>query len=149
VRQGNDFERADRPEDAAAAYRRALSYNGDNQLALAGLERIARATEIRDRLKLARERMKKKEWAAARIEVQTVLRLEPENAEAKALKKEIAAVLAAEALPTKLDADTEKTAQQFFHTKPVTLRFKDTDIKEVLEVISRTAGVNIVTDESL
>ena len=31
----------------------------------------------------------------------------------------------------------------------MTLRFKDTEIKEVLEVISRTAGVNIVTDESL
>ena len=66
VRQGNDFERVDRPEDAKAAYRRALSYNGDNQLALAGLERIVRATDIQDRLKLARERMAKKEWGAAR-----------------------------------------------------------------------------------
>jgi general secretion pathway protein D len=149
VRQGNDFERVDRPEDAKAAYQRALSYNGDNQLALAGLERIVRATDIQDRLKLARERMAKKEWGAARIEVQAALRLDSENADAKALKKEIAAVLAAEAAPSKLDADTEKAAQQFFHTKPVTLRFKDTDIKEVLEVISRTSGVNIVSDESL
>jgi general secretion pathway protein D len=36
-----------------------------------------------------------------------------------------------------------------FSTKPVTLRFRDTDIKEVLEMFSRTAGVNIFTDESL
>ena len=149
VRQGNEFERVGRLDDADVAYRRALSYNGENQLALAGLERIARATDIRDRLKRAHERMGKKEWGAARIEVQAVLRLDPENAEAKALKKEIATALAAEAAPSKLDADSEKTAQQFFHTKPVTLRFKDTDIKEVLEVISRTSGVNIVSDESL
>ena len=149
VRQGNEFERVDRLDDASVAYRRALGYNGENQLALAGLERIARKNDIQDRLKLARERMVKKEWGGARLEVQTVLRLDPENAEAKALKKEIAALSTAEAPPSKVDADTEKAAQHFFHTKPVTLRFKDTDIKEVLEVISRTAGVNIVTDESL
>ncbi len=31
----------------------------------------------------------------------------------------------------------------------MTLRFRDTDIKEALEVFARTAGVNIFTDESL
>jgi general secretion pathway protein D len=149
VRQGNEFEQIQRLEDAAAAYRRALTYNGENQLALVGLERIGRATEIRDRLKQARERMAKKEWGPARNEVQAVLRLDPENAEAKALKKELAAMVAAEAPPSTIETDAEKAAQQLFSAKPVTLRFKDTDIKEVLEVISRTANVNIVTDESL
>jgi general secretion pathway protein D len=149
VRQGNEFEQIQRLEDAAAAYRRALTYNGENQLALVGLERIGRATEIRDRLKRARERMAKKEWGPARIEVQAVLRLDSENAEARALKKELAAMVAAETPPSTIETDAEKAAQQLFSAKPVTLRFKDTDIKEVLEVISRTAGVNIVTDESL
>jgi len=149
VRQGNEFEQIHRLEDAAAAYRRALTYNGENQLALVGLERIGRATEIRDRLKRARERMANKEWGPARNEVQAVLRLDSENAEAKALKKELAAMVAAEAPPSTIQIDAEKAAQQLFSAKPVTLRFKDTDIKEVLEVISRTAGVNIVTDESL
>ena len=32
VRQGNEFERIDRLDDASVAYRRALGYNGENSL---------------------------------------------------------------------------------------------------------------------
>jgi general secretion pathway protein D len=149
VRLGNDYERDNRLDDAQGAYRRALGYNGENQLALVGLERIASATETQERLARARDRMAKKEWKAAQAEVQVILRGNPENAQAKALKREIATQLAKEAPVSKVDADAEKLAQQLFSTKPVTLRFRDTDIKEVLEVFARTAGVNIFTDESL
>jgi general secretion pathway protein D len=81
--------------------------------------------------------------------VQAALRIDPEHLPAKALKQELAVKLAAETAPSKLDTDPERLAQQLFATKPVTLRFRDTDIKEVLEVFARTAGVNIFTDEAL
>jgi general secretion pathway protein D len=149
VRLGNDAERDNRLDDAKVAYRRALSYNSGNQLALVGLERISRAADIQERLGLARDRMAKKEWRAAQAEIRVVLRLDPDNAQAKELKQEVATQLAKEAPVSKLDTDAEKLAQQLFSTKPVTLRFRDTDIKEVLEVFARTAGVNIFTDESL
>ena len=80
VRLGEELEQSDRPEDAQTAYRRALGYNGENQLALVGLERIGRAGEIRDRLARARQRIAKKEWRAAQSEVQAVLRLDPDKA---------------------------------------------------------------------
>jgi general secretion pathway protein D len=86
-------------------------------------------------------------WRAARPR-SAALRLDPENAR-QGLKQEIALKLATEAAPSKVDADPERLAQQLFAMKPVTLRFRDTDIKEVLEVFARTAGVNIFTDESL
>ena len=149
VRLGEELEQSDRLEDAQTAYRRALGYNGENQLALVGLERIGRAGEIQDRLARARQRIAKKEWRAAQSEVQAVLRLDPDNAPARALKQEIAAGLTPDSLAAKAEADPEKLAQMLFSTKPVTLRFRDTDIKEVLEMLSRTAGVNIFTDESL
>jgi general secretion pathway protein D len=149
VRLGNDAERDGRLDEAQAAYRNALGYNGDNQLALLGLERISRAKDIQERLGMARERMAKKEWRAAQAEIRAVLRLDPENAQAKELRQEVATQLAKEAPVSKLDTDAEKLAQQLFSTKPVTLRFRDTDIKEVLEVFARTAGVNVFTDESL
>jgi len=149
VRLGEELEKSDRLDDALTAYRRALGYNGENQLALAGLERIGRADEIQDRLARARQRIAKKEWRAAQSEVQAVLRLDPDNAPARALKQEIAAGLTPESLAAKAAADPGKLAQMLFSTKPVTLRFRDTDIKEVLEMFSRTAGVNIFTDESL
>jgi general secretion pathway protein D len=149
VRLGEDLEKSDRLEEAQTAYRRALTYNGENQLALVALERIGRAGEIQERLARARQRVAKKEWRAALSEVQAVLRLDPDNAPAKALKPEIAAGLTPESLAAKAAADPGKQAQMLFSTKPVTLRFRDTDIKEVLETFSRTAGVNIFTDESL
>ncbi len=149
VRLGEEFEQSNRMEDAETAYRRALAYNGENQLALTGLERIGRAGEIQDRLARARQRIAKKEWRAAQSEVQAVLRLDPDNAPARAIKLEIAAGLTPDSLAAKAEADPGKLAQMLFSTKPVTLRFRDTDIKEVLETFSRTAGVNIFTDESL
>lgn len=149
VRLGNEAERDDRLQEAAAAYRRALVYNGENQLALQGLERIARVTEIKERLGVVRERMAKKEWRAALAEVQAILRIDPDNATARDLRREIGDQLAKEAPVPKPDTDAERLALQLFSTKPVTLRFRDTDIKEVLEVFARTSGINIFTDESL
>lgn len=149
VRQGQELERAGRLSDAEVAYRRALGYDGENQLALTGLERLARADAVKDKLARARERMGQGEWRAALSDVQAALRLDPDNGPAKALRQELNTKLAAEAASARAEADAERQAQQLFATRPVTLRFKDTDIREVLEVFQRTAGVNIVPDESL
>jgi general secretion pathway protein D len=149
VRLGKEAERDDRLEDAKVAYGRALAYNGENQLALGGLERIARAADIQERLGLASERMARQEWPAALAEVEAVLRLDPDNVRAKTLKQEIAARSAKEAPVSALDTGSAKLALQLFSTTPVTLRFRDTDIKEVLEVFARTAGIDIFADDSL
>jgi general secretion pathway protein D len=149
VRQGQEFEQAGRLNEADVAFRRALGYDGENQLALAGLERLARADLVNERLARARERMGKNEWRAALADVQAALRLNPEHAPAKALRQELNAKIVVEAASARVETDPERQAQQIFSTKPVTLRFRDTDIKEVLEVFARTAGVNIFTDESL
>lgn len=147
-RQGLDLEKADRLEEAAAAYRRALGYNAESTAAQAGLERITVRRQVEERLARARQRMEKAEWRAAQAEVASALRLNPDSAQAKALQQQIAPHLKAEAPPPKPE-DAEPAAAQLFSTRPVTLRFRDTDIKEVLEVFARTAGVNIFTDESL
>jgi len=147
VTQGNQFLAAARPDEAAAAYRRALRYNAENRAALEGLERIAVHRQVQERLARARERMDKREWRAAQTEVLMALRLDPENTQARELQQQLAAQLRAEVPLPKTDG--EKAAAELFSTQPVTLRFRDTDIKEVFEVFSRTTGVNIITDESL
>ncbi len=141
---GKEMEQAGRLEDAAAAYRRALDYSGENRPAQDGLDRIARLRQVRQQLARARELMDKRDWQAAQAEVAAALRLMPGDPDAKLLKQEIDAKLTAEA-PPKRSAEP----LDLFSTQPVTLRFRDTDIKDVLEVLARTAGINIVTDESL
>jgi len=149
VRQAQELVKAQRLEEATAAYRRALGYNAENRAAQEGLDRLAVLRQVGERLARARERMEKAEWPAAQAEMAAALRLDPEHPQARELQKEIALRLQAETPPPKEEVDSEKAAAQLFSTKPVTLRFRDTDIKEVLEVFARTAGVNIFTDESL
>jgi general secretion pathway protein D len=148
VKRAQDLLKADRVEEAAEAYRRALGFNAENQAAQAGLERITALRHVRERLTRAQERMEKAEWRAAQTEVAAALRLDPEHSQAKALQEDLSLRLKAEAPPAKAEAE-ERAAAQLFSTTPVTLRFRDTDLKEVLEVFARTAGVNIFTDESL
>jgi general secretion pathway protein D len=145
--QGNDLLAAERIDEAAAAYRRALRYNAENLAALEGLERIAVHRQVLERLARVRERMDKGDWRAAQNDVLVALRLDPENTQARELQAQIAARLRGEVPLPKTDG--EKAAAELFSTQPVTLRFRDTDIKEAFEVLSRTAGVNIITDESL
>lgn len=149
VRQAQELVKAERLEEASTAYRRALGFNAENRAAQEGLDRLAVLRQIGERLTRARERMEKTEWRAAQGEVAAALRLDPEHLQARELQQEIALRLKAEAPPPKTEVDAEQAAAQLFATKPVTLRFRDTDIKEVLEVLARTAGVNIFTDESL
>ncbi len=148
LKRGQELEKADRLEEAVVAYRRALGYHSENTAAQAGLERITLQRQVEERLARARERMEKGEWRAAQAEVTSALRLNPDSAQAKALRQQIAPHLKAEAPPPRPE-EAEQAAAQLFSTQPVTLRFRDTDIKEVLEVFARTAGINIVTDESL
>jgi general secretion pathway protein D len=147
VTQGNQLIADGRVDEATSAYRRALRYNAENLAALEGLERVSVYRQAQERLARTRQRMDKGDWRAAQNEVLMALRLDPENAQARELQAQIAAQLRAETPLPKTDG--EKAAAELFSTQPVTLRFRDTDIKEVFEVLSRTAGVNIITDESL
>ncbi len=149
VKQAQELEKAGRVEEAAVAYRRALAYNAENRTAMDGLDRLALQSQISARLVRARERMEKADWRGALAEVAAVLRVNPDHPQARELQKEILLRLRAELPPPKGEVDGEQAAAQLFSTKPVTLRFRETDIKEVLDVFARTAGINIFTDESL
>ncbi|HWU36399.1 MAG TPA: secretin N-terminal domain-containing protein, partial [Candidatus Acidoferrum sp.] len=148
-KQGQQLLAENRLDEAAAAFRRALIFDSENSAAQAGLSRIVVQRQVEDRLAIAQARMEKGEWRAAQAEVASALRLDPDNPRALQLQKEIALRLKAAGPPPKEETDEELAAKQMFSTQPVTLRFRDTDIKEALEVFARTAGVNIFTDESL
>ncbi len=146
---GQELEAASRLDEAQAAYRRSLSYNSENTAALAGIGRLAVTRQVADRLAKARERLAAGDLQAAQTEAAGAARLDPGHVEAKALLQQIGAQLKAKEAPAPPKTDGERSAALLFSTKPVTLRFRDTDIKDVLEVFSRTANVNILADEGL
>ena len=149
LKPAQEAEKAGRVDEAAVLYRRALAYNAENRAAQEGLDRLAMRSQISTRLTRARERMQKAEWRGALADVAAVLRVAPDDPEAQSLQQEISLRMKADTLVPKPEADGEQTAALLFSTKPVTLRFRDTDIKEVLDVFARTSGINIFTDESL
>jgi general secretion pathway protein D len=148
VRQAGELERAERVDEARAAYRRALTYNAENRPALEGLERLNRAGMVRERLARARDRAERGDLRAALSEAAGVLRAEPGNLQAQELRQQLLDRLATEA-PAVSGTDGEQAVLALFPARQVNLRFRDADIKEVLEVFTQTSGVNIVTDEGI
>lgn len=147
--QAQELEKAGRLDEAALAYRRALGYNSENTAAQDGLTRLVAQRQVLEKLGIAKERMQKAEWRAAQAEVAAALRLDPDNPQARELQRQIQVQLRAELAAPKVEAESDQAAALLFSTQPVTLRFRDTDIKEVLEVFARTSGINIFTDETL
>ena len=144
-RQGEAQERAGQAEEARKSYERALAYNAENVGARAGMSRIVGRAKALEAMARARTLMGKGAHQEAVQEAQVAVELAPDMPEAAAALAEARAALA-KAAPG-LAADGEPLA--LFPDRPVTLRFRDTDIKEVLEVFTRISGVNIVTDDAV
>jgi len=129
-----------RLDDAEAAWRRVREADGGNARARGGLAEIAAARRHAAMLTEAEALLKKNETATAETRVRTVLAENPSHAEARALlgrlQEQEAKQQPAAALKSPL-------------AKPITLEFRDTPLRTVFEVISRTAGVNFVLDKDV
>ena len=148
-REGTRLEREGALDDALTAYNRALQYNPDHMTARAAAARVTerrRAVTLLNRAKEAAQRGAFRDAARLLTEAR---RLAPGHPEVEALFAEVTArAEVAEALEAQQRAaDTRGLVA--LPLKPVSLRFKDTDIKEVLEVIAGLGGVNIFLDEGL
>jgi general secretion pathway protein D len=128
---------------AEALYRRALALHPENVRARTGLAGIAADRRHPQMLQEAETLLAKKDFAGAEAKVRAVLADDPNHAEARALLRRIADAGAgaarASALPV-LTAGADKL---------VNLEFRDAGLKQVLEMISRTARVNFVLDRDV
>ena len=142
-RQGEAREQAGQLDEAKALYERSLSYNAENAASRLALSRIAGQAKAAEAVTRARALLAKGGAQEAVAEAEAALALVPDLPEAQAVLAEARAALA-KAAPA---ADGESLG--LFPEKPVTLRFRDTDIKEVLDVYARISGVNILTDDAV
>lgn len=126
---------------AEAKYRQVLAEDAHNGRALAGLEALERAKKHDVLLAEARVLFEKGEIEEARHRVRAIMSENGAHAGATALLRKIEEKLAAEnAVPTTL---------QLALKKPISLEFRDANIKSVFEVISRTSGINFVFDKDV
>lgn len=137
-RKALDEERYD---EARAAFQRAMTWQPGSPRAQEGLNAIAAAQRHAKWLSAAQQSLDRKEDKEAENWVRMVLTEDPQHRKARTLlqgleeagqQKKTGAALLAEA-----------------YRKPITIEFKDTPLKSVFEVISRTSGLNFLFDKDV
>jgi general secretion pathway protein D len=143
-RQGDALQRAGKFEEAKARYERALSYNSENSAARTALHRLVRRAKAAEAVERARSLLGKGAFPEAVAAAEAALQLEPDLPEATAVLEEARAALGKAAR-----AGREADPLAAFPLRPIAMQFRDTDIRQVLEVFAQLSGLNILTDDAV
>ncbi len=138
---GNNARIAGHPDAAQAAYKWVLGIDPGNARAQEGLANLEMDKRHHAIIAQARELMKKGDLSAAREALDPVLEENPEQPEAMALRRDIDEQIAKEQ-----SAGPSLTAK---FRKPVSLEFRDANVKMVFEALSRTSGINVLLDKDV
>lgn len=137
-----DSDRINNQLDAAEVnYKRVQKIEPGNDRAKTGLEAIEAAKRHAIRLKDAQALAKKGDTDAVQARLASILAENPNHREALAMQRQMEeqnarGLVAAPVLKTKFK-------------KPVTLQFRDANLKMVFEALSRAGGINILLDRDI
>ena len=133
---------ANQMTDSSLAFNRALALQPGNTKALDGLKGLDDEKRHAKWLGTAQAALNKKDPKDANLWLRMILLENPQHREALALIKII-------------DSDSPKipslqaNALANAYRKPITIEFKDAQLKTIFEVLSRTSGLNFVFDKDL
>ncbi|WP_434768428.1 secretin N-terminal domain-containing protein [Pseudomonas triticicola] len=137
-----DTDRARRDfASARVAYNRVLTIEPNNRRAQDALKQMDYLRSMDEKLELARGDLRRGDIYGADRQVKQILELDPNNEGALELQGNIRLVQSRNVivypqLRTKLD-------------RPVTLEFRDANLKTIFEVLSQVAGLNFIFDKDL
>ena len=139
---GASGERAVGHLDAAQAiYERVLKIDPDNRTAKVALETLARDRRHAAMIEDARGFFNKGDLEAAQSALRPVLLENPKQGEAVLLQRQI------DEQQTKIQMAEPSLTGKF--KKPISLQFRDANIKMVFEALSRTSGINVLLDKDV
>ena len=128
-------------KEADQAYRSILSFESDNSRALRGMEDVARFSTAKDEVQKAHEAMQSGDVTVASEWVGRAIKNAPDMPAARNLKREI------EALQTK--ELTSIPGLSASYKKPINLEFRDSSLKVIFDMLSRTTGINFIFDKEV
>jgi general secretion pathway protein D len=122
-------------------YERVLRIEKHNQRALDGLHVIEQQRNIQDMLRQGQTDLRRGDVVGASRQVRGILALDPEHEGARELQRSIEMVQARSVAPypqlrSRLD-------------RPVTLEFRDANLKVIFEVLAQTSGLNFIFDKDV
>lgn len=142
--RADEAMRNNKVADGRDLYIRALKLEPANAQAargLTGIELEARSARL---VSESQRLMADGRMDAARLKVDAALSQSPSN---KAAQQQLALIAARE--EKMRDELAEKTAAQSIMKKPVTLQFRDANLRMVFEALSRTTGLNVILDRDV
>ena len=149
--RGIALEKEGRLDAAIVEYRRSLDYNTEESLAKQGVDRVTAKRRAQELLRRGKNLLDKGEVKEAVHLLSDATRLDPENSEVRAAYDEAVEQLklAAEEATRASESAASTEALSLLSNRPVTLRFKETDISEVLEIISKLGQINLLVDDGV
>jgi general secretion pathway protein D len=127
--------------DAEANYRAVLKIDRENARALAGLEAMAEAARAVVDAAKAREAFKRGELSLAAELAARVMKALPDNAEARAVRRDLDALQAQDMMAS--------PSLSAVYKKPINLEFRDSSLKFVFDALSRTTSINFIFDRDV
>ena len=126
---------------AAQAYQRVLSLSPRNSRALDALRTLEQRRNVEEMQKQARAAFRRGDLELAEKQLAAVLALDPFLEDAVTLRREIEIQHARTASPyPRLKSRI---------AKPVTLEFREANLKMILDALSRTTGINFIVDKDV
>lgn len=139
--QGDTAKMQGKPAEAEALYRKALAFDATSDRARQALQALQLERRHQGVLAEAQSAYKDSRFADAQVKARTILAEDPRHREAQALLSRLQeqAVASAQQEP-QLEAALQRS---------ITLEFRDTDLKSVFELISRSTGINFFFDKDI
>ncbi|MES2534457.1 MAG: secretin N-terminal domain-containing protein [Pseudomonadota bacterium] len=140
IEQADRMAEAGKASEAGTLYRRALAFDPSNERVREGLQALEAEQRHAQIMKEADSAWEKKDTDTAQTRLRTILSENPKHAAALNLKRTIA---------EKTANATPESSLSLAYKKPITIEFKDVAIKQVFEVIARSAGLNFLFDKDV
>ncbi len=138
--QANRAQQENRPQDAARIYQRIEAEDPGNARARNGLLELERLTRHTNLMEEAESALKKQDDKVASARLRTLLNENPDNTKAASLRRSLEEKTEGNSLPPRLNGALRV---------PVTLQFRETPIRQIFEILSRTSGLNFVMDKDV
>ncbi len=142
--KADDARTAGKLDEALTMYREVQRYDRDNERARRGLQQIEDVRRAEVTISQAEKAFTANQLDVANELLKKVLKEFPQQTRARALQRQVN-----DKLDTDRMAQEKQQAAQAILKRPVTLQFRDANLRMVFEGLSRTAGVNIILDRDV
>ncbi len=130
-------------DTAESIYLNVISIDPENAQAKLGLLEVGRGRRHAEAMNTAQEAMGRDDFDAAHTALAPVLIENPKDVEAQNLSRQIDAA--------RFTSGTQNQVPEMgaAYKKPISLQFKDANLKMIFEAISKTTGLNILLDKDV